>query len=126
MSKTMIGRKVKDAWHGVEGTIVAWEPLSHAMNDVKVERADGSVVWLSTGTSLKPTDGKGPLMSRDAARKAAQEETVRSLEAIKKKHIDEWGRRWPGAEHGKAIVGMAINKALADVRPSMPPGTRRG
>jgi hypothetical protein len=29
--------------------------------------------------------------------------------------VRDWHKPWPGAEHGKALVGMMIDGALADL-----------
>jgi hypothetical protein len=111
----MVGRVVRDAWAGVEGRVVRWEPLGAGMTDTLVERPNGSLVWVSSH-SLKATDAAGPLPSRQDARHAADLEAARSLEAIRAKHVAEMGEPWPGAEFGKGIIGMAITGAQKDVK----------
>lgn len=111
----MIGRHVKEGTRGLEGIISRWEPLGAGMNDVLLERSDGSLIWVSSHT-LRPTDGLGPLASRHEARHAADLEAQRSLAAIRAKFVaEDWHRPWPGAEFGKAIIGRAMVGAEREV-----------
>lgn len=112
---SMIGRKVESAWYKMRGEVIKWEPLGVAMCDILVRHDDGSECWYAS-SSVESTDGLGPLPSRDDARRKADAEALDSLRAIKAKHIAEWNKPWPGAEHGKAIIGNAINGAIAEVK----------
>lgn len=40
---------------------------------------------------------------------------IAQLVAIRAQLVAEWHRPWPGCEHGKAIIGMAINGAIKDL-----------
>lgn len=113
----MIGRHVKSGWHSlVDGEIVQWEPFGAALTDVLVrDVASGKLSWYASH-GLKPIDGKGPLPSRDEAREVNRRTMEASLEKIREQHVRDWRRPWPGAEHGKAIVGRAIDGALTSVR----------
>lgn len=112
----MIGRKVKTVWGkiGAVGEIIRWEPLGSGMCDTFVRWDDGSECWHGS-TDLRPVDDLGPLPSRQEAIKAAKEETLRSLHEIKRQHIRDWVKPWPGCEHGKAIIGNAINGAIKKI-----------
>lgn len=94
------------------------------MNDVLLERPDGSVIWVSSH-SLTPTDGGAPLASRQEARHAADLEAQQSLAAIRAKFIaEDWHRPWRGAEFGKAIIGNAIVGAEREVAERLSQGAR--
>lgn len=112
----MIGRRVKSAWQGLaDGTIERWEPLGAAGCDVLVRDTSGHLCWYASH-SLTPIDGLGPLPSRREAQEQARENTLASLQAIRAKHIAEWHEPWPGCEHGKAIIGRAIDGAIKDLK----------
>lgn len=116
----MIGRRVKQAWSGlVAGTITRWEPLGPSMTDALVEADDGRRCWYAS-YSLVPIDDLGPLPSREEARERARIDAIESLHVIRAGLIAEWQKPWPGAEHGKAIIGKAIDGALADLARSKP------
>lgn len=108
------GRRVRDGWHNVEGEIVKWDPLSSGMCDILVRRDNGDLVWLAS-YAVKPIDGRGPLPSRQGVRREAAEETLCSLRAIRSQHIADFHKPWPGAEFGKAIIGQALNDAIASL-----------
>lgn len=114
----MIGRRVKSAWFGLtDGEIVEWQPLGHAMCDVRVRDAATSRDCWYGSHSLTPIDGKGPLPSRREAQAKATAEQIASLEAIRAQHIATFHtERWPGAEHGKAIIGRAIDSAIESLK----------
>lgn len=108
----MIGRKVLA--RGVLAEVVKWEPLGAAMCDALLKFADDSVCWYGSA-ELKPADDLGPLPSRTEAREAARVETLASLRVIRARHAADFNKPWPGAQHGKAIVGMAINGAIREL-----------
>ena len=112
----MIGRRVKSAWHGLaDGEIVRWEPLGAAMTDALVrDVASGSLCWYASH-GLTPIDGLGPLPSRREARERADRELLASLQADRARLIAEWHKPWSGCEHGKAIIGRAIDGAIEEV-----------
>ena len=114
----MIGRRVKSPWHGlVEGKIIKWEPFGAGMTDVLVrDVATGNEAWYAS-SGLTPIDGAGPLPSRSDVRESRRREMEASLEKIRGQHVKECHKPWPGAEHGKAILGRAIDEALESVRP---------
>lgn len=109
----MEGRKVRTPW-GEAGRVTKWEPLSAGMTDALVRYDDGREVWHASHT-LKPTDGRGPLPSREGARRKARAEALKSLRAVREQMVREWRNPWPGAEHGKAIVGKAVAQAIEDL-----------
>ena len=117
---TMIGRRVShhytSARHG-DGEAIKWEPLGAGMTDTLVRFDSGYECWFA-GRELQPVDGLGPLPSRDDARRAADEKALRDLATIRAGVVGEIrnGVRWPGAEHGKALLGRAVDGALADTR----------
>jgi hypothetical protein len=41
---------------------------------------------------------------------------IASLEAIRAQHIRDFHKPWPGCEFGKAIIGMSIDGALAELK----------
>lgn len=110
----MVGRQVRTLW-GETGRVIRWEPLGHAMTDALVRRDDGTECWYSS-RDLHPTDGNGPLPSRDDARRQAETTAIVSLRACREQLIAEWHTPWPGCEHGKAIIGMAIDGAIASLK----------
>jgi hypothetical protein len=77
---TMVGRKVRD-WTGKVGTVMEWKPLGSGMTDTLVKLQDGTKCWFRS-SSLKPTDGFGPLPSRREARKEADRVHKQQLKGI--------------------------------------------
>ena len=112
-TQSIIGRAVRDPYHNIAGRVVQWDPLGAGLCDALVETADGAHVWLASH-GLQPTDGKGGLPSRHAAQQAADAVAERQLVAIRA--VADFARPWPGVEHGKAIVGRAIDGAIAAIR----------
>jgi len=110
----MIGREITIG--GRRGRVTAWEPCSASLCDTRVEFPDGSVCWFGS-SNLRPLESDPSLPSRHEATL----EAIRSLEAIRDKLIAEWGRPWPGVDHGKAIVGRSIDGALATLRAERAP-----
>ena len=110
----MIGRRVRNIW-GETGTVIQWEPLGSALCDCLVDIDGGQPTWHGS-TSLQPADDRGPLPSRHAAQVAADEEALQSLQTIRAQHVADWHKPWPGCEHGKAIIGQALDGAIADVK----------
>lgn len=108
----MIGRKVRDAWYGLNaGEVIRWEPIGAAMTDVLVRDENGHECWYASH-SLTPIDGLGPLPSRHEAQDRARSQTLASLKAIREQHVAEFHKPWPGCEHGKTIIGRAIDGAI--------------
>jgi len=50
-----------------------------------------------------------------AQREALNAPIVASLREIRAVHVREWNQRWPGCEFGKALVGIMIDGAIADL-----------
>ena len=107
----MIGRKVKSGWHKIEGEVIRWEPLGAGMCDVLVREPSGREGWYSS-SDLAPADGRGPLPSRAVARRAADAAALAQLRAIRAQHVADFGRPWPGSEHGKVLIGRAVDGAI--------------
>lgn len=112
----MNGREVRAPWDGV-GVVVKWEPLSSGMCDTLVRFEGGREVWHASHT-LRPVGLLAgiPLPNRAEARAEADRRTLAQLQAIRGRLVDEWHRPWPGAEHGKALVGKGIDGAIEKVR----------
>jgi hypothetical protein len=113
----MIGRRVS-AWRSgigrAYGTCVKFEPLSAAMCDALIRFDDGYTCWFSSH-ELQPADGGGPLPDRRAIQEHARCETLTQLRAIRERLVASWHKRWQGCEHGKAIIGRAIDGAISDL-----------
>lgn len=55
------------------------------------------------------------------ARRIAPNEPIRaSLLEFRRRLIARWSERWPGCEFAKALVGQAIDRALADLAAGSP------
>lgn len=121
----MIGRHVSSAWYGlVDGVIERWEPLGCAATDVLVrDVTSGSLCWYASH-SFTPIDGLGPLPSRSEAQLQRDHEIATSLQTIRDGLIADWCKPWPGAEHGKAIIGRSLDGAIADVQARLARRTR--
>jgi len=50
-----------------------------------------------------------------ARRAAANAPSLVALRSIREGLIADWHKPWPGCEHGKAILGMAIDRAIKDL-----------
>jgi len=114
MARDLVGRVVKV--RGQEGIVVEWEPLGSGMTDALVELEDGKRIWHSSH-ELRPIDGKGPLPTREAARREADALAEKQLREIKKGFVREIERHepWPGMEFGKGMLGKALNEAIEEV-----------
>lgn len=110
----MVGRRVRVVYHGDVGVVVQWSPLGAGMCDAVIRRDDNTEVAVSSG-SCRPLDGLGDLPSRRAVQEQVRLETISQLQNIRAGLIADWRKPWPGAEHGKAIVGQAIAAALAEL-----------
>lgn len=101
---------------GERVTIETWEPFGAGMCDVRVRFESGRILWTTLYT-LQPTSGE-PFPQRREICKMRNEESIAQNEKIRADLVEEIrsGRRWPGAEHGKAILGRAIDGALRDLR----------
>lgn len=111
-TNNMINRRVTVP--GTTGTVVEWQPLGPALCDILVREDSGRMCWYASH-AVGVADGLGPLPSRRDAQAAADAKALVMLRAIRKQHVAEFHKPWPGAEHGKAIVGRAIDAALAEV-----------
>ena len=111
----MIGRRVRSPLHRKTGEIIRWEPLGAAMCDALVRHEDSTECWYAS-YGLIPIDEKGPLLDRHTARAAARSVAIQQLEAIRAQHVQDFYRPWPGAEHGKALVGQMIDGALRQLK----------
>ena len=120
----MVGRRVAASYGAGPGVIVKWEPYGAGMTDVLVEHDDGKRMWHAS-SGLRAADGLGPLPSRREAEEARRLESIGQLEAIRAQHVRDFDKPWPGAEHGKALVGMGIDAALADLKGQPQPKRRR-
>lgn len=109
----MIGRRVKP-FQGNPGEIIKWEPLGAAMCDVLVRDDNGNLCWHASH-GCRPIDGLGDLPSRKTAQEAARHRSLASLRSILADHIRDFNKPWPGAEHGKAIVGNSIVNAIKEL-----------
>lgn len=106
----MIGRVTN------EGTIIQWEPYGAAMCDALVQSTDGRLCWHAS-YALKPIDGLGPLPDRREAQEKRRLEMLASLEAIRAQHVARFrSERWPGCEFAKAIIGKALDGAIAKLK----------
>lgn len=108
----MIGRAVTA--RGKRGVVEQWEPLGAAMCDALIVFEDGSRCWFASH-ELRPVDGAGPLPSRADEQKIARARAIVQLRATRADHVRDFGKPWPGANFGKAIVGMAIDGAISDL-----------
>lgn len=113
----MVGRAVRA--RGRDGTVEQWEPLGAAMCDALVRFEDGSRCWFASH-ELRPADALGPLPSRSGARKIAEGEALTRLRAIRADHVRDFAKPWPGANFGKAIVGMSIDAAIKSFSRGLP------
>jgi hypothetical protein len=86
------------------------------MTDVLVRDANGHEVWCASHT-LHPTDALGPLPDRQEARRKRDAEMLGQLRAIRAGLVDEVEQRvrWPGMEHGKVLLGRAIDGAIDEI-----------
>ena len=108
----VIGRRVKA--RGEAGVVTVWKPLGASMCDVLILFDDGRICWFASH-ELHPIDGDGPLPLRREAQEQARITAIASLREIRRQHVRDFRNPWPGAEHGKVIVGRAIDGALADL-----------
>ena len=92
-----------------ERMVTRYEPLHAGMCDVLLDDA----LWVASH-ECRYLDGT-PLLDRREAIRAANIAAIRSLRMIRADLVREWHRPWPGCEHGKAIVGMAIDGAIAEL-----------
>lgn len=113
----MVGRKVKILGYGQVGTVIRWTPLSEASSDILL-RLENGVEHYANSEDAVPLDDLGPLPSRKEAQEKARLEALEHLEGIRARHVNDFGRSWPGAEFGKAIVGKALMGALESLNPT--------
>lgn len=111
----MIGRKV--SFRGAVYRVACWEPFGHAMCDVLLE-AGGEPFWAASH-ECRPADGLGPLPSRQEAVRQARAESLAQLRGIRAHLIEDLARPWPGAEFGKGIIGMALDRAIREIEEEM-------
>ena len=93
--------------------MIQWKPLSSGMCDTLVENEEGQRCWHSS-RSLQPTDDLGPLPSRSEALEEARKERLRQLRTIREDLVQNFHERWFGLEHGKALVGRALDNAIKE------------
>jgi hypothetical protein len=108
----VVGKTVTCSWNNVTGVVMEYTPLSAGLCDVLVESEEGRRCWFAS-SSLRFADGSR-LPSRQAVVREAQEDTQQQLLQIREKLITEWQTPWPGCEFGKAILGQALDKAIAE------------
>lgn len=120
----MLGRRVRVPYAGA-AEVVRWEPLGSGLCDTLVRLADGTELWVGSG-DLRPLDGRGPLPARAEVQRLADVEALAQLRAIRGQLVrkdpqgryrlaGDFARPWPGAEHGKGLVGQALDGAIAEV-----------
>ena len=109
-----VGAEVYCVWERQHGVVLKYDPFTGGMNDVVVRFEDGRKVWTSCHM-LKRTDGAALPDHREVC-KARDEQTLAQLQSIRAQHVRDFNKPWPGAEHGKAIVGMALDGAIKDVK----------
>lgn len=108
-----VGDKFVDLW-GEEYTIVQIEPnhLRRAPDYLSRSSKSGQLIWIPAG-NVKGED-------MDLHRKMDEEARQRhlaQLQRIREKFVKEdWHKRWPGCESGKALVGQSLDAAIAEVR----------
>jgi hypothetical protein len=83
------------------------------MCDVLIE-VDGHHIAVAS-SDLRPLEGESPLPSRREAIAKSNAIALWSLRAIRDQLVSDWNKPWPGAEHGKALVGMSIDGAIAEL-----------
>jgi hypothetical protein len=81
------------------------------MTDARLEFDSGRICWVAL-RECKPLDN-APLPCREDMRKQARAEALASLRQIRADHVRDFDKPWLGAEHGKAIVGQAIDGAIS-------------
>ena len=111
----MIGRRVRPWGNPQWGIVEKWEPLLEGRCDTLIRFEDGTCCWYASDMLIRPEEDP-PLPTRLAARVAADRSTLASLRKIREGLVKGFNERWPGAEHGKAILGKAIDGALAKVK----------
>lgn len=105
----MIGRKV--TVRGRPGIVARWEPLASGMCDALIDHTDGRSCWYASH-ELRPIDDLGPLPDRHEVRRVADAQALTQLQTIRARHVAGFARPWPGCEHGKTIIGRAVDGAL--------------
>lgn len=111
----MIGRIVKGygvgSHAGDTATVIEWAPYGAGLCDALLRYSDGREVWHASA-SLQPADDRGPLPSRRAACETRDAQTLAQLREQREAHVRDFAKPWPGCEHGKAIVGRALDGAI--------------
>lgn len=123
----MIGRRVLATRPGLgassreEGEVISWDPFTAGMCDIVVRFPDGYECAYGS-SDPKPVDGKGPLPSKVDLCRLNDVLTLAQLQGIRAQHVEDTRQHkpWPGAEHGKTIIGQALDGAIADVKGRLP------
>lgn len=114
----MIGVRV--TFHGRAAVVTKHEPLGTGLCDAMIAFDDtGDPCWVASH-ELRRADGR-PVPDRAEAIRRADEETLRSLAVIRAAHVRDFRRPWPGCNFAKALIGQAIDGAIADVRKRITP-----
>lgn len=113
--RSAAGRAVHEAWGTKAGTIVRWEPFTHAMNDVLLREEGGREIWTSMH-GLRPADGNGPLPSRHRINEMRDREVAKQLDVIHARLMSDAHTRWPGMEFGKVHLSNAILRAKGETK----------
>lgn len=104
-------------FRGQEGKVLRYEPLGSGMCDTLIA-AGGKEFWVASH-ELRRVDGVR-IPSRQERRRDADKEALTSLREIRRQHVEDFLKPWPGLEHGKALLGQMIDGAIADIEERRP------
>ena len=114
--QSVIGRRVTSHWHNETGTVREWAPFGVGLCDAKIQRDDGSIVWVDLKSFL-PIDQKGPLPTRADVCRARDAETLASLERIRAAALVEVKTtKWPGFDWAKVPMMKSIDGAIDETK----------